>query len=170
LAALPLVPPVRRVGWLVLLPGVVLALACNAATVVAFRTFGAHVRPFVQMVDAVPAGARLLPLEYVMQDPVVKLASLAHLHSYVSAKGAFDPHFFDNVNTPIRYRAEGAIPRISWLSPAEFTLERYAPHYDYILVQGLEHDPLVAKPRAGGYHVSLLREAGIWRLYAVNPD
>jgi hypothetical protein len=119
------------------------------------------------MVDAVPAGARLLPLELVDQDAAVKPPPLAHLHSYISAKGLYDPHMFDTAATPIRYREGLTIPRISWLGPRGFTLGRYAPHYDYILVQGLAADPLAAAPAEAGYHVRLVREAGIWRLYEI---
>ena len=132
------------------------------------RRFGTRVRPFLQIVDAVPAGTRLLPLELVDQDPAVKSAPLAHLHSYISAKGLYDPHMFDNPDTPIRYRDGLAIPRISWRGPRDFTLARYAPHYDYILVQGLVFDPLAGSATAGGYRVHLVREAGLWRLYAVD--
>jgi hypothetical protein len=167
LALLPFVPPVRRLAVRWFVPAVAVALACNVATVRAFAGFGARVRPFVQMVDAVPAGARLLPLELVDQDAAVKPPPLAHLHSYISAKGLYDPHMFDTAATPIRYREGLTIPRISWLGPRGFTLGRYAPHYDYILVQGLAADPLAAAPAEAGYHVRLVREAGIWRLYEI---
>ena len=167
LALLPFVPPIRRLagGWLVPVIGV--ALASNLATVCAFAEFGGRVRPFMQIGDAVPAGARLLPLEFVDQDAAIKPAPLAHLHSYISAKGLYDPHMFDTAATPIRYREGLGIPRISWLGPRGFTLDRYAPHYDYILVQGLAADPFTATPAAGGYHVRLVREAGMWRLYEI---
>jgi hypothetical protein len=170
LAALLLVPPVQTLPPVLLIPGVMTALAGNAATVVAFRAFGGRVEPFVPIVDAVPAGARLLPLEYVDQDPVVKFPPLAHLHSYVTAKVTFDPHLLDNANTPIRYRSDLSIPRISWLGPREFTLAKYAPHFDYILVQGIQRDPFGETSSAGGYHVRLVLETGIWRLYAVEHD
>lgn len=168
LAMLPFVPPARRIapGWMV--AAVAVALAGDVATTRAFVGFGTRVRPFLQIVDAVPAGTRLLPLELVDQDPAVKSPPLAHLHSYISAKGLYDPHMFDNPDTPIRYRDGLAIPRISWRGPRDFTLARYAPHYDYILVQGLVSDPLAASATAGGYRVHLVREAGLWRLYAVD--
>jgi hypothetical protein len=170
LATLPFVPPIRRIatGWLA--AAVAIALAFNVATVSALAGFGKRVRPFLQLVDQVPAGARLLPLEFVDQDEGFKGAPLAHLHSYITAKGLYDPHMFDNADTPIRYREGLSIPRISWLGPRGFTLEAYAPHYDYMLVQGLASDPFPAAPAAGGYHVSLMREAGIWRLYQVVKD
>jgi hypothetical protein len=170
LLALPLVPPVRRVatGWLAVV--VVVALAGNVATTHALAGFGARVRPFSQLADLVPPGARLLPLEYVDQDEAVKAAPLAHVHSYLTAKGLYDPHMFDNHETPIRYRAGLDIPRISWLGPRDFTLARYAPHYDYMLVQGLAADPFVQHPADAGYHVRLLKETGMWRLYAVEKD
>jgi hypothetical protein len=167
LATLLLVPPVRRLPPSVLAPGVMAALAGNVATVTTFRAFGDRVRPFLQIVDAAPAGTRVLPLEYVDEDPAVKFAPLAHLHSYITAKGAYDPHLYDNPNTPIRYRSDLSIPRISWSGPSEFTLAKYGPHYDYILVQGLTRDPFVREPSAAGYCVNLVREAGMWRLYSV---
>jgi len=170
LALLPFVPPIRKLatGWMV--PVLAVALFFNAATTRAFAGFGARVRPFLQIADAVPAGARLLPLEFVHEDPAVKLLPLAHLHSYITTKGLYDPHMLDNHDAPIRYRDGLAIPRIPWLGPRDFTLAQYAPHYDYILVQGLSSDPFPASPAAGGYHVSLVREAGIWRLYQVVRD
>jgi hypothetical protein len=170
LVMLPFVPPARKLaaGWLV--PVLVVALACNLATLHAFAGFGARVRPFLQIVDAVPAGARLLPLEFVDQDPAVKPAPLAHLHSYITAKGLYDPHMFDSAAAPIRYREGLGIARISWLGPRGFTLAKYAPHYDYMLVQGLAADPFTATPAEGGYHVRLVREAGMWRLYEVIKD
>jgi hypothetical protein len=170
LALLPFVPPLRKLarGWIV--PVIVVALAGNLATARAFAGFATRVRPFLEIADVVPPGARLLPLEFVHEDPAVKLFPLAHLHSYITAKGLYDPHMFDNPDAPIRYRDGLGIPRISWLGPQGFTLARYAPFYDYILVQGLSSDPFQAISAEGGYRVRLVREAGIWRLYQVVRD
>jgi hypothetical protein len=170
LALLPFVPPLRKlaVAWMV--PVLAIALALNIATVRAFAEFGARARPFLQIIDAVPAGARLLPLEYVDKDPAIKLSPLAHLHSYITTKGLYDPHMLDNPDAPIRYREGKGIPRISWLGPREFSLAKYAPYYDYILVQGLASDPFTTEADAGGYRVRLVGEAGIWRLYAVTKS
>jgi hypothetical protein len=171
LLTLVLVPAVRKVGTRWLVPVVALALAGNVATASALRGFGARVRPFTELVDAVPPGARLLPLEYVADDEVVKFAPLAHVHSYITTKGLYDPHMFDDPNIPIRYREGLGIPRVPWLGPPRpFTFAAYAPHYDYVLVQGSARDPFPAQPAAAGYHVTLAREAGIWRLYRVEAD
>jgi hypothetical protein len=170
LVLLPFVPPLRRIaaGWMV--PVLVVMLAFNVATTRAFAMFGTRARPFLQIVDVVPAGTRLLPLEFVSQDPAVKLLPLAHLHSYVTAKGLYDPHMFDNPDAPIRYRDGLVIPRIPWLGPRDFTFAQYAPYYDYVLVQGLAADPLAKTATEGAYHARLVREAGIWRLYQVVKD
>jgi hypothetical protein len=170
LVALLLVPPVPVVRPLLLVPGIALALALNVVTTGALHSFGARVRPFLQIADAVPVGARLLPLEYVDQDPATKLAPLGHLHSYASAKGGFDPHLYDTSAVPIRYRTGMSIPRIGWLGPRDFTLAAYAPFYDYILVQGLAQDPFLQRPAEHGHRVRLVREAGMWRLYHVERE
>jgi hypothetical protein len=170
LAGMLLAPPLRRVPLPLLLPGAVVALANNVVTTARFHAFGERVRPFLEIAEQVPAGSRLLPLEYVDGDPVAKFAPLAHLHSYITGKGGYDPHLFDYPSAPIRYRPALSIPRIPWLGPQGFTLARYGPHYDYILVQGSDQDPFIQRPADGGYRVHLQREAGIWRLYRVERD
>jgi hypothetical protein len=171
LLGLLLAPAARRVGAAWLAVAIVVALAGDVATTVAFRRFGARVRPFVALADAVPAGARLLPLEYVADDDTVKFAPLAHVHSYLTAKGIYDPHLSDVSHVPIRYRDGLGIPRVPWLGPPRpFSFAAYAPHYDYVLVQGREQDPFPAQPAAGGYHVTLVREGGLWRLYRVEAN
>jgi len=126
--------------------------------------------PFLEVIDAVPGGSRLLPLEYVDGDDVTRMSALAHVHSYLTAKGIYDPHLFDNPSTPIRYRSDLSMPRIPWSGPRDFTLGSYAPHYDYILVQGLKDDPFVRESEANGYRVRLEKEAGMWRLYHVERE
>lgn len=169
LVTLPLVPAPRLDGLrgaLVVLPGVIVALAVHVATSVTFRAFGERTAPFTRVLAAVPHGVKLLPLEYVMTDPSVHLDPLAHVHSYLTAAHVlYDPHLYDNPNTPIRYRPDCFIPRIPWLGPRGFSLERYGGHYDYVLVQGLESDPLVEQPTAGGVHAARVLESGMWRLY-----
>jgi hypothetical protein len=167
LASLLLVPPIAELPFWALAPGVALAMASNVTTIAAFRSFGQRSRPFLDMVDSVPGGARLLPLEYVDGDDATRMAALAHVHSYIAAKGVYDPHLFDNPSTPIQYRSDLAIPGIAWSGPRDFSLARYAPHYDFILVQGLKDDPFVREPAAGVYRVHLEKEAGMWRLYRV---
>jgi len=170
LASLLLIPRPSLAGTraTALLPGVLLAAASHLATCASYRSFGDRVRPFLAIVDEVPRGARVLPLEYTQDDRALPLASIAHIHSYITAeKLTFDPHFFDNPNTPIRPREGLTIPLISWLSPAGFTFARYAPHYTHILVQGLDQDPLASSPQTPEFRPRLLKEAGIWRLYAI---
>jgi hypothetical protein len=154
---------------LVLVPGLVLAVACHLATALRFHDFGQRAAPFLEIYAAVPPNTRLLPLEYIREDPAARAESFAHVHSYLTGgKILYDPHLYDNPNTPIQYRRDVNSRRISWLGPRDFTLERYAPYYDYILVQGKDSDPFVLRPTAPGYQVRLVKEAGMWRLYAVD--
>jgi hypothetical protein len=170
LASLLLVPRIRQLPFWALAPGVALAFASNVTTTVAFRSFGERTRPFLEIVDGVPSGTRLLPLEFVDGDPVTTMAALAHVHSYIAAKGVYDPHLFDNPSTPVQSRSDLSIPGIGWFGPRGFSLARYAAHYDYILVQGLKDDPFIRESAVSGYRVRLEKEAGIWRLYRVEPQ
>jgi hypothetical protein len=157
--------------WLALLPGVALAIFLHGSVAQAYRTFGRHVQPFMEIIDATPRGARLLPLEYEDRDSALKNPPLAHLHSNITAiKLGYDPHLYDYHSHPIVYRQGLAIPRISWFGPQDFALSRYAAFYSHILVQGLGRDPLAGGTAVDGFRTRLVVEAGIWRLYAIDPE
>ncbi len=157
--------------WLALAPGIAVAIFLHGAVAQSYRSFGRRVRPFLEIIEAVPVGARVLPLEFQDADPALKNDPIAHLHSNITAvKLGYDPHNFDDPSMPIAYRPDLSIPGISWFGPRGFTLERYAAHYSHVLVQGLEADPLVGGTTAAGFDTRLVKEAGMWRLYAIEPE
>jgi hypothetical protein len=173
LLGLLFVPRPRLDGqrWLALVPGIVVAILLHGSVAQAYRSFGTRVQPFLEIIAAVPAGARLLPLEFQDADPAIKNRPIAHLHSNITAlKLGYDPHLYDYHSTPIVYRRGLSIPRISWFGPQGFGFDRYAPHYSHVLVQGLADDPLAGGAAGAGFRARLIEEAGIWRLYAIEPE
>lgn len=154
---------------LALAPGVVTALALDAAVFAQFREFGRLTRPLETIAGALPEGARLLPLVYHGFDPSLRQPSLHHLHGYlVALRSVYDPHLFDNPNRPVGYRPERRLPAPPWNDATKFQLG-FAQFYDYVLIQGLERDPLARDPLAASL-VRPVAEAGMWRLYRVSPD
>jgi hypothetical protein len=173
LLGLLFVPRPRLSGssWPILLPGVALAIFLHGSVAQAYGAFGKRVQPFFEIVASVPPGARLLPLEFQDADPAVKDPPLAHLHSNITAlKLGYDPHLYDYHSMPIGYRPGLSIPRISWFRPQGVDLKLYAPYYSHVLVQGLLQDPLLHGAAVPGFRTRLLKEAGIWRLYAIEPE
>ena len=157
--------------WAPLIPGVAVAILLHGSVAQAYQSFGRRVRPFLEIIEEVPKGARVLPLEFQDADPAVKNDPIAHLHSNITAiKLGYDPHNFDDPSMPIAYRPGLSIPGISWFGPRDFDLARHAPHYSHILVQGLAEDPLAGGAAAAGFRTRLVKEAGMWRLYAIEPE
>ena len=118
------------------------------------------------------ANALVIPRTALLEDgtaPAVYTVK-ANKAARTAIKLGYDPHNFDDPNMPITYLRGLAIPAISWFGPRGFELGRYAPHYSHVLVQGLAADPLAGAASAAGYHTRLLKEAGMWRLYAIEPE
>jgi len=156
---------------LALAPGLALFTALSVARVHQFAAYDDRTRPYLRIIDSMEANTSFLPLDYELSWEGTREATLGQLHGYAAAaRSAYDPHLFDNPNTPIRYKEGLSIPRIPWLGPGGFTLAKYAPYYDYVLVQGSAHDPFVETPSEAGYRVRLERESGIWRLYAIEKE
>lgn len=170
LIGLLLMPRPRLDGWraLAVLPGILCAFLAHRAIQKQFKDYGAYVRPYLQIIDALPYNKLLYPLDlddYRFKgtyDPV-----LGQLHGYAAAaKSCFDPHLFDEANNPLRYRASNMPPVPNWFNQASFTMEREGRHYDYIIVHPVERDFI---PRRSKWRnqVQLVKEAGPWRLYKV---
>lgn len=169
LVALPFVPTPRLDGWrgLVLAPVALVAIASSVAMISAFRDYEGRTQPFVKIIDAIPAGSRVLPLEYVDADPAFKLVPLQHMHSWITAvKRTYDPHIFE-APTPVRYREGIETPRPSWRGATGVSLAHFARHYDYLLVQGTARDPIGREETPPGLRFTRVVDAGMWRLYAI---
>jgi hypothetical protein len=92
--------------------------------------------------------------------------SLGQLHGYAAAaRTAYDPHLFDNPNTPLSFRPDKQLPQPDWRNLREtFSFEWIGRYYDYIIVNPLARDPLATYR---GRDVEWVRDAGPWRLYRV---
>ena len=170
LIGLLLLPRPRLDGLrgLTVVPGIVLAFFVHRAIQQQFRAYGDYVRPYLEIIAALPRNQLLYPLDlddYRFKgtyDPV-----LGQIHGYAAAvKSCFDPHFFDQVNVPLRYRASNMPPVPNWFDQASFTMEREGRAYDYIVVHPIERDIIARRPSQRA-QVELVKEAGPWRLYKV---
>lgn len=154
----------RRV--LALLPGLVAAVALHLAIARQFREYGKYVRPYLQIVDALPRGVTFFPLD--LDDRRFKGALnpvLGQLHGYAAAaKASYDPHLFDQQDMPLLFKKPLKLPVINWFRPTTFTMEAHGRHYDYVIVHPIDRDPFPAKWMDAA---ELVRESGAWRLYKV---
>ena len=162
-------PDLRRRRALLLVPGVVAALAMDATTLDQFRRFAPHCRPFLDLFPAVPEGSRILPLINVETDPACSYNPYNQFHSYLSAATrSYDPYLFHNDGNPLQYTPgrEPSIPRWPYVTD-QLVMEKHAGSFDFILVQGLERDPFRSGGRLEKARVRRVAEGGIWRLYAI---
>jgi hypothetical protein len=91
-------------------------------------------------------------------------------HAYIDAdRGGYDAYLFNNPGVPIVYRHEAILPRPEWNQMGAFSFEQHGVFFDYILVQGLELDPLREGRVGPGHLLRRIVEAGRWRLYRVEP-
>lgn len=151
---------------LALLPGLVAAVALHLAIARQFREYGKYVRPYLQIVDALPRGVTFFPLD--LDDRRFKGALnpvLGQLHGYAAAaKASYDPHLFDQQDMPLLFKKPLKLPVINWFRPTTFTMEAHGRHYDYVIVHPIDRDPFPAKWMDAA---ELVRESGAWRLYKV---
>jgi hypothetical protein len=170
LLALPR-PRLTGRGVLILLPGFAACLALHLNVVDQFRAYGKYVRPYMDIIAAMPKGVTFFPLDLDAarftgaRDPV-----LGQLHGYAAAATAsYDPHLFDQPDTPIIYRKPRKLPNFNWFRPGSFTMKDHGRFYDYIIVHPLNKDPLATNAQ-WKEEVELVREAGQWRLYKVKRE
>ncbi len=169
LLGLLLIPRTRlrgRQSW-ALWPGIVLALLMGVHMTKHLRGFGQRVQPFTALFGLVEAGAQVLPIINNRKDPACKMSPSGSFHGMLAgAARAFDPYFFRTHHIPIIYRRRRLPAVRSTLSNvSRRNVMTQLRGYDYALVQGLRRDPFRAALAAG--KVRLVKEAGMWRLYAV---
>jgi hypothetical protein len=69
---------------------------------------------------------------------------------------------------PLNFRLENKPPSPGW--DGKFSLDEHGSHYDYLLVQGFEHqDPVAGATSSMGLHPTLVIQTARWRLYRVRP-
>ncbi len=167
LLALPS-PRLQGRGMLALLPGLAACVALHAAVAGQFREYGRYVRPYLQIIAAMPKDVSFFPLD--LDDRRFKGtrdAVLGQLHGYAAAAtSSYDPHLFDQPYSPLLYRKPRKLPTINWFRPGTFTMKDHGRFYDYIIVHPVDRDPIAANEQ-WKKDVEIVREAGPWRLYKV---
>ena len=107
-----------------------------------------------------------MPLDMHFGYPGTRMPTLGQLHGYAAAlTSSYDPHLFNHPNQPLVFRNLHIPPHPDWYHPDTFTIEQHGQYYDYIVVHPTHLDPLYRKRYGRG--VSLIKEAGAWRLYKV---
>ncbi len=169
-AWLLLIPAPRR-SWaftLSLLPGIGLSLALNLVAVRQFAHFGEQTRPFLEIINAVPARAKVLPFTFDDgdPDPDLKLPPYKGMYSYLTAVGhGYTPYLWNIPSHPFSNRPV-SLPAPGW--SGKFSLDEHGRFYDYLLVQGFQHaDPVRNARSALGFGAELVLERARWRLYRV---
>jgi hypothetical protein len=168
LLGLLLLPAPRLYGrgaW-VLAPGIVLALAIDVERVRQFAAFGERTRPYLEIIAAMRPNSTFLPLDFEFAWSGTREWPLGQMHGYAAAaKSSYDPHLFDNANTPLLFRDEARLPIVDWRQSAEtFDMDSIGRFYDYIVTHPKAQDIVDQLPPG---EVRLLREAGEWRIYEV---
>lgn len=152
-----------------LLPGLAAAATVGLIGIYCVADFGTRSTPFLKIIETIPPESRVLTLTLDDRDQISKRTPYNQFHAYIVAeKGGYDPYLFNNPSHPIVFRAgeQPAHPR--WNEMHKFSMTTHAPQYDFIVVQGLQGDPVVQGP-IEGYRaiVSQVLESGRWRLYRV---
>ena len=167
LLALPR-PRLTGKAFLMLVPAFAACLALHMSVVGQFRDYGRYVRPYVEIIASMPKNVTFFPLD--LDDRRFKRARdpvLGQLHGYAAAAAsAYDPHLFDQPDTPLLFRKPRTLPSINWFRPTSFTMKDHGRFYDYIIVHPLDKDPIAVNEQ-WKKDVELVREAGQWRLYKV---
>ncbi|MDX2022766.1 MAG: hypothetical protein SF187_21200 [Deltaproteobacteria bacterium] len=165
-------PPLDARRFTVLVPGLVAAVLAMVVGIVQVADFGTRAAPFLNIIAAVPRESRILTLTLDDHDPVSKRTPYNQFHAYIVAeKGGYDPYLFNNPSHPIVFSKAPQPPRPRWNDMAAFSMQKHAPAFDYIVVQGLTHDPVVQGPIEGtSTYVTRITESGRWRLYRVEHE
>lgn len=169
LIALGLLVPAAPAHRAVAAIGPALALLVSIAASLQLAGFGERAAPFLEIARAAAPDARVLTLTMADDDPATKLSPYNQFHAYLFAlHGGYDPHLFDNPGHPVVHRKDRALPHPAWTEMGSFSLDAHARHYDHVLVQGLEKDPIPGLTVPPDLSLEVVREAGRWRLYRVS--
>ncbi|HEY4393319.1 MAG TPA: hypothetical protein VGP64_04625 [Polyangia bacterium] len=166
-----LIPTPRLRGWpaLALVPGVLVALALDVKVAEQFHAFALQTRPFLEVIKQVPKGASVLPFTFDDgdSDPYLRLPPYHQFYAYITAlTHGYSPYLWDNTSMPLNFRLENKPPAPGW--DGKFSLDEHGSHYDYLLVQGFEHqDPVAGATSSLGLHPTLVIQTARWRLYRV---
>jgi hypothetical protein len=151
---------------LALAPGLALVALLSVARVQQFAAYDARTRPYLSIIQAMDRNTSFLPLDFEISWSGTRELSLGQLHGYAAAaRSSFDPHLFDNPNTPLLYRPEAVPPQPDWKRVRDtFSFEKQGQYYDYLIVHPVGWDTLGSYQGRG---LELVRDAGQWRLYRV---
>ncbi|MBL8938795.1 MAG: hypothetical protein JNM69_29815 [Archangium sp.] len=165
LLLVPNVMPTRFARWGLVAVAFTLTFALSAVRFTQFSLFGAHVRPYLELVEQMPKGSRFLPLDLEIFFPGIREPSLGQLHGYAAAaRHSYDPHLFDHAAMPLLYRPNVQPPTPDWYKPQATYSSVMAQHYDYVLITPTSRDFL---PTVEPQVLALVGERGAWRLYRV---
>jgi hypothetical protein len=154
-------------------PGLAMALASAGLVTWFFHKYDQHTAPLQEIFDEIPPGKKVLPIIWSRRTPESVHDTTCGITAYYNAlKGGYSPNIFDTPNLPVRYVKEHQIPTPVWKLPRQINVGEHGVLYDYVIVQGIERDRLredreystVAGDRV---RAMLVKEAGDWRLYAV---
>lgn len=152
-----------------LLPALMAVVIVSLVGIRQVADFGTRATPFLKIIEAIPPESRVLTLTLDDRDVVSRRTPYNQFHAYIVAqKGGYDPYLFNNPSHPIVFApgTQPAHPR--WNEMRKFSMSKHAPDFDFIVVQGLEEDPVVEGPIGGhGASAKHILDSGRWRLYQV---
>ncbi len=157
--------------WKILWVGLILAL--TMLSVAKQRRISAEVHEIMPLVEAIPPGARILPLVFDNDSPELDARFFdphLHDHAYVHLLrgGGYNPYFWRSEMMPVHLRPEvqAAAPGPGEYDPWAFRWEQHAADFQFFLVRG--------QPAGFGAYLDpyaeLVVESGPWLLYRRRPD
>jgi hypothetical protein len=172
LLSLLFVPRPDLRGWYVawLAPLCLIVVAFHLRIASAFADWDTRTRPLLGLINAMPRNSRLIPLELDDTDPAIRWAIGNQMHAYFAAlRSSYSPHMWNTPLNPFQYRQNKMLPSTGSTGAAGrgFTLKQYGKYYDYVLVQGKEHDPLVGRTETRDLRASVVAETYFYRLYKI---
>ena len=155
---------------MLLFPALILNLAASSLHVDRARAFDEEAGAIREVVRAADPGKRTLGLIFSRGSEVLRQSPYLHFAQYyvVERGGVASFSFVDFPQSPIRYRASTAPPRLpnrfEW-TPGRFKLSEHGAYYDYFIVR----DDGAQRPRRlferDRDSVELLKRSGRWALY-----
>lgn len=159
----------RKPSPLRLMIGPAFAIACTAATTVQFRGYAGEVIGLADIIEEMPANARVLSVPVDRSSKYVRTPVFLHAPAWYQASkgGVVDFSFAMNFPSLFRYRpeTEPEVPQRFVWNTGLFDWDAFdGNRYDYLVVRDVDEQPSPLIVRSGA-PVELVARRGPWQLF-----